>query len=153
MTTTAVNVSLHQRDFELGYFVRDFWHERSHPSTRGLHDSPLEIAPIVALYLLFVWIIGPWFMRDRKPYDLKRIMSVYNYINIVVNFVLFSGCLYYTRFSYECWLCQESSAPPRLVLLGTFPSPRPPCPDLAVSSSSRAASPVVSLPDHDKLIQ
>lgn len=123
MTTTAVNISLLAPDFELGYFVSDFWRDRSHPSTRGLHDSPFEIAPIVALYLLFVWLIGPWFMRDRKPYDLKNLMTVYNYVNIVVNFMLFSASMYYTRFSYECWLCQESSAPPRLIRLGKFLNP------------------------------
>lgn len=43
-----------------------------------LMSSPLPVVSIVLVYLVFVLKIGPTFMKDRKPYDLKRIMVAYN---------------------------------------------------------------------------
>lgn len=57
-----------------------------------LMSSPLPIASLIALYLVFVLKIGPTFMKDRKPYDLKKIMVIYN---------AFQVC-------FSIWLCSIS---------------------------------------------
>ncbi|XP_036323652.1 elongation of very long chain fatty acids protein 7 isoform X2 [Rhagoletis pomonella] len=57
-----------------------------------LMSSPGPVASIVALYLLFVLKIGPAYMRDRKPYDLKKVMVVYNAFQVV----------------FSIWMCRTS---------------------------------------------
>lgn len=48
-----------------------------------LMSNPFYIFAILAGYLLFVLKWGPQFMKDRKPYDLNRIMIIYNIIQII----------------------------------------------------------------------
>uniref|UniRef100_A0A0K8VDZ8 Elongation of very long chain fatty acids protein n=1 Tax=Bactrocera latifrons TaxID=174628 RepID=A0A0K8VDZ8_BACLA len=57
-----------------------------------LMSSPGPVVSIVGLYLLFVLKIGPAYMRDRKPYDLKKVMVIYN---------AFQVC-------YSMWMCRTS---------------------------------------------
>ncbi|XP_037930402.1 elongation of very long chain fatty acids protein 7-like [Teleopsis dalmanni] len=57
-----------------------------------LMSSPAPVVSIVAVYLLFVLKIGPAFMKNRKPYDLKKIMVIYN---------AFQVC-------YSIWMCRTS---------------------------------------------
>lgn len=58
-----------------------------------LMSSPGPVFSIVAVYLLFVLKIGPAFMKNRKPYQLKNIMIVYN---------AFQVC-------YSIWMCRTVS--------------------------------------------
>lgn len=58
-----------------------------------LMSSPGPVVSIVGLYLLFVLKIGPAYMRDRKPYDLKKVMVIYN---------AFQVC-------YSMWMCRTVS--------------------------------------------
>uniref|UniRef100_W8AWR6 Elongation of very long chain fatty acids protein n=1 Tax=Ceratitis capitata TaxID=7213 RepID=W8AWR6_CERCA len=53
-----------------------------------LMNSPGPVVSIVALYLLFVLKIGPAYMRDRKPYDLKKAMVVYNAFQVCFSIYL-----------------------------------------------------------------
>lgn len=46
-------------------------------------SNPFPMFAILATYLLFVLKWGPAFMKNRKPYDLTRIMIVYNIIQII----------------------------------------------------------------------
>jgi len=57
-----------------------------------LMSSPAPVVSIVLLYLAFVLKIGPNFMKDRKPYDLKKLMVVYN---------AFQVC-------FSIWMCRTS---------------------------------------------
>uniref|UniRef100_A0A1A9V750 Elongation of very long chain fatty acids protein n=2 Tax=Glossina TaxID=44049 RepID=A0A1A9V750_GLOAU len=57
-----------------------------------LMSSPGPVLTIVMIYLLFVLKIGPALMKNRKPYNLKTVMIVYN---------AFQVC-------YSIWMCRRS---------------------------------------------
>ena len=38
-------------------------------------------------YVLFSYVIGPWIMRDRKPYNFKSLIIIYNIVQVI-------GCCY-----------------------------------------------------------
>jgi hypothetical protein len=44
---------------------------------------------IIALYLYFVNIAGPRFMKDRKPYQMKVTLIVYNFLQVLVSVYIF----------------------------------------------------------------
>jgi hypothetical protein len=50
------------------------------PRSRGwllLNNSPIQVWCLTALYLTFVWL-GPKVMRNRAPFNLQKLMFVYN---------------------------------------------------------------------------
>lgn len=49
-----------------------------------LMGSPLNVVAIVGLYLLFVLKWGPKFMENRKPFNIDKILIVYNAIQIAI---------------------------------------------------------------------
>lgn len=58
-----------------------------------LMSSPGPVVAVVMVYLMFVLKIGPEYMKNRKPMDLKRIMVLYN---------AFQVC-------YSIWMCRTVS--------------------------------------------
>ncbi|XP_055848572.1 elongation of very long chain fatty acids protein AAEL008004 isoform X2 [Episyrphus balteatus] len=53
-------------------------------------DNPLPTFGLVGLYLSWVLVVGPMFMRDRKPFQLRQTLIVYNAFQ-----VLLSGYMFY----------------------------------------------------------
>lgn len=57
-----------------------------------LTSTPYPVITILAVYLLFVLKIGPWFMAHKNPYVLKTVMRVYNIVQVLYNLhVLLKG--------------------------------------------------------------
>lgn len=50
-----------------------------------LGHGPWRIVGMVGLYLLFVLRIGPQIMQRKQPFDLRRLVRVYNFFNIIFN--------------------------------------------------------------------
>lgn len=101
------------------YELQQLIDKYGHPSSRGRYNSMLfHLIAVISIYLMFVMDIGPQFMRNRKPYDLRVIMKYYNYVNIAVNAAIVIVGLFLTRGMYECWWCQETSSPQWLMSLG-----------------------------------
>ncbi len=49
-------------------------------------DSPVPTVALSASYVLFVTVIGPRMMRDRKPFEnLKMYMQVYNVVSVAIS--------------------------------------------------------------------
>lgn len=59
------------------------------PSAFFLATSPWPMAVIVAFYMMFVLKLGRKFMAERKAYDLRAVLKVYNLIQIAFNALLF----------------------------------------------------------------
>ncbi|XP_017082565.1 elongation of very long chain fatty acids protein 7 [Drosophila eugracilis] len=57
-----------------------------------LMSSPAPVVGVVLVYLAFVLKIGPEYMKNRKPMDLKRIMVFYNAFQVL----------------YSIWMCRTS---------------------------------------------
>ena len=51
-----------------------------------LMNSPLPTVALCALYFFIVKSVGPRFMRDRKPFDLKNTIIVYNLFQVFGRF-------------------------------------------------------------------
>lgn len=49
-----------------------------------MSNNPALIVGILSTYWMFVYKIGPTWMRDRKPYDPKALLQLYNIIQVVV---------------------------------------------------------------------
>nr|XP_014096448.1 elongation of very long chain fatty acids protein-like [Bactrocera oleae] len=50
-----------------------------------LLGSPVPIIALTLAYLAIVLVIGPIFMRNRKPYNIKKVILVYNFLQIIGN--------------------------------------------------------------------
>lgn len=50
-----------------------------------LGHGPGRLIGMVGVYLLFVLRVGPQLMRKKEPFDLRRIVRVYNFANIIMN--------------------------------------------------------------------
>lgn len=67
-------------------------HSRLDPRTNDwpLIKSPVPGLTILGLYLYFVNSWGPRFMKDRKPYQFKNTLLVYNFVQVLISVYLFT---------------------------------------------------------------
>uniref|UniRef100_A0A4W3KHL5 Elongation of very long chain fatty acids protein n=1 Tax=Callorhinchus milii TaxID=7868 RepID=A0A4W3KHL5_CALMI len=97
----------------------DEWLKDADPRVEDwpLMSSPLPQTIIIGAYIYFVTSFGPKFMENRKPFNLKQIMIVYNF-----SLVLFSIYMCYeflmsgwaTGYSFHCDIVDYSSSPQAL---------------------------------------
>lgn len=57
----------------------DFW----------LVNTPIPILGILGMYYYFVTDFGPKFMKDRDPFNLKKVLIVFNIGQILLNGFIF----------------------------------------------------------------
>ena len=82
----------------------------------SLRDQRIENWPLMqsivptlvlsGLYLIICMFIGPAFMKNRKPYELKNLMQGYNILQVVLSaYIFYEGCVtgWLTHYS---WVCQ-----------------------------------------------
>ncbi|XP_057338192.1 elongation of very long chain fatty acids protein 7-like [Microplitis mediator] len=70
-----------------------------------LMSSPFPIAIILAGYLSFVLLIGPLYMKKRRPYTLHKVMIYYNIFIAFSSLLVFLGLLtsgFTTKLSWGC---------------------------------------------------
>lgn len=70
-------------DFAYFYCSRLFTDKRT--DDFWLVNTPFPVLGILGLYYYFVTDFGPRFMKDRPPFELKRIMILYNIGQILLN--------------------------------------------------------------------
>ncbi|XP_046865435.1 uncharacterized protein LOC6638175 isoform X2 [Drosophila willistoni] len=63
------------------------------PNPLPLLDSPWPILLILSSYLIFVLKVGRIYMENRQPYKLKRVLRVYNLLQVLYNAICF-GVVY-----------------------------------------------------------
>lgn len=84
-----------------------------------LMDRPLTIIAISAIYVFLVKYAGPKFMQDRKPFELNRLMVVYNFFQIFFNIWLFREALlggWWNRYNFRCEPADPSPTGDRMAL-------------------------------------
>jgi len=92
----------------INYVYHDFFEETGDPRLKHypLMNGPWSTLALIALYLYVVKILGPNLMRDRKPYNPKGIMIIYNFLMVAASgWMFFEGCLL-TNFGLDLWCCQ-----------------------------------------------
>ncbi|KOX67486.1 Elongation of very long chain fatty acids protein 7, partial [Melipona quadrifasciata] len=70
-----------------------------------LMSSPFPLLGIICLYLLFVLRLGPFCMKNRKPFNLNKLMICYNISMATASGTVFYGLLtsgFTTKFSLGC---------------------------------------------------
>ena len=56
-------------------------------------ENPILNTISVLFYLYIVKIAGPAFMKDRKPYEFRRILFVYNMVLVALSQIVYlHGC-------------------------------------------------------------
>lgn len=51
-------------------------------------SGPGPLMILLITYVYFSVFVGPRYMRDRKPYDLKNVLIVYNAIQVIFSIYL-----------------------------------------------------------------
>uniref|UniRef100_A0A3B3TGW0 Elongation of very long chain fatty acids protein 7 n=1 Tax=Paramormyrops kingsleyae TaxID=1676925 RepID=A0A3B3TGW0_9TELE len=94
----------------------DEWIKDADPRTGNwlLMSSPLPQTIIIAAYIYFVSSLGPRLMENRKPFDLKQVLIVYNFSVVAFSLYmcyefLMSG--WATGYSFRCDLVDYSNSP------------------------------------------
>lgn len=59
-------------------------------------DNPLPTLAISTSYLLFLWL-GPQYMKNREPFQLRKTLIVYNFSMVFLNFFIFKEVVYYWK--------------------------------------------------------
>lgn len=52
-------------------------------------DNPIPTIALVLAYLAYVLVIGPLYMRDRKPFQLKNTLIYYNAFQVILSGYMF----------------------------------------------------------------
>lgn len=98
----------------LNWVLYDFWQDNGQPFSSHLplvKSPPWTIVSIIGVYLLFVYKIGPGWMRNRQPYEMKSVITAYNIFHIACNGVLGTIALILTHGTYDCWTCKTTGDP------------------------------------------
>ncbi|TRY62206.1 hypothetical protein TCAL_01455 [Tigriopus californicus] len=77
-------------------------------------STPWPTVALSAAYVYLVTIWGPRFMKDRKPYELKMPIQIYNIIQVVLSaYIVYEACVSGWTNHYS-WVCQpvETSSDP-----------------------------------------
>ncbi|KAK7862880.1 hypothetical protein R5R35_011592 [Gryllus longicercus] len=85
-----------------------------------LITRPFTVLGLVAAYALFVKRLGPWIMRDRKPFELKTTLIVYNVLQIIANIYIFymlASQFWFTTYSWWCEPIDTSNSPSALEMI------------------------------------
>lgn len=53
-------------------------------------STPWPVLTILTVYLLFVIKLGPNMMKNREPFNIKRIMMIYNLVQTLYNIFIIS---------------------------------------------------------------
>ncbi|KAF2901140.1 hypothetical protein ILUMI_05046 [Ignelater luminosus] len=70
-------------------------------SAYPLMDIPLLSACILGFYHYFIFKLGPRIMQNRPPFDLERVLVVFNLVQIIACFYLVVQGVRYTLFKYN----------------------------------------------------
>ncbi|XP_018574307.1 elongation of very long chain fatty acids protein AAEL008004-like [Anoplophora glabripennis] len=102
-----------------GYFF--LFDELSDPRAREyvLGSSPIVPIIFIASYLYFIYVAGPKFMANRKPFRLKSVLIIYNLSQVIANLILLYVAMQDVfRMNLRCNLVDYSQSPEAKRVLG-----------------------------------
>lgn len=71
-----------------------------------LVSSPGPVLMIIVTYIYFCVSAGPRYMKDKKPYDLKNILIIYNFIQVLLScYLVYEGLMAGWLYEYS-FICQ-----------------------------------------------
>lgn len=96
------------------YVLYDFWEMFHNPELNKyalFNGGPWLITLFVGSYLYFVKVKGPKMMENRKAYDLKPLIRLYNFGMVIFNAYLFYHASPFLNFGLYCWGCKQAIQP------------------------------------------
>ncbi|XP_072758486.1 very long chain fatty acid elongase 7 [Anoplolepis gracilipes] len=85
--------------------------------------SPLPGLALLGFYIYFVYNLGPRLMSKRQPFQLNRILQIYNLLQIIINAYIFYRALdlgWLRDFSYFCEPVDYSHTPKAIEITKTM---------------------------------
>ncbi|XP_050499386.1 elongation of very long chain fatty acids protein-like [Diabrotica virgifera virgifera] len=79
-----------------------------------LMSSPFYTLAICLFYVYIVKVLGPKFMENRKPFELKKVLVIYNLFQVIFSTWLFyESCVagWFSHYSYRCQPVDYSQQP------------------------------------------
>ncbi|XP_053674777.1 elongation of very long chain fatty acids protein 4-like [Anopheles nili] len=111
-TTSNIGESLQLQFEQLYTFLVEDLSDKRTAHLPFLHSPAWPVSVLIVYFLLvFYWI--PKFMRDRKPYDLRRLMMAYNVFQVAVCYCLIRQLIRHGwtfRYLYTCELVDYSDS-------------------------------------------
>lgn len=89
-------LSLHSCIWLVSYLLLD-----SRTETWLLMSSPLPQTIIIAAYIYFVTSLGPRIMENRKAFDLKGVLIIYNFSVVALSLYM----CYEVKVKFSIWTC------------------------------------------------
>ncbi|CAG2118583.1 unnamed protein product, partial [Medioppia subpectinata] len=89
------------------YILHDYWAEETDDRLkeyRLLKGGPELFLSIMLFWLLFVTKLGPNYMKDRKPFVLREIIMIYNFILVVINVYFVYAAIGWLDYGRKSWL-------------------------------------------------
>lgn len=68
-------------------------------------DTPIPTAAFIIAYLAWVVVIGPLFMRDRKPFSLRNTLIYYNAFQVLLSAYMFYEVNNHQALTYQLARC------------------------------------------------
>ncbi|XP_016975596.1 elongation of very long chain fatty acids protein F [Drosophila rhopaloa] len=69
-------------------------------------SSHWPVLIILSTYMVLIKVVGPLFMQNRKPYDLRGAIKAYNIVQILYNIVLLGWIVYFMlgpgNYNFKC---------------------------------------------------
>lgn len=106
------------QNFQMAYVIAstydafvDVIDENGDPRVKDhfLMSGPLPTLMICLTYVIIVKYLGPKFMENRKPFDLKNTMIVYNVFQVILSSYLFTEVRNFKIISrINCWTFKSS---------------------------------------------
>ncbi|KAG9508565.1 Elongation of very long chain fatty acids protein, partial [Fragariocoptes setiger] len=95
------------------YVYQGFWDQHGDPRVKQypmFGGGPWPVIVACLLYLYFVKVLGPQLMHDRKPFDLKNPIRLYNLFMVAVNvYGVIQGCRL-LNYGLDIWGCRPINA-------------------------------------------
>ncbi len=87
----------------ISYYLDDFWTEYGDPRVAHLLLMGSMRSPLFILlgYLIWVLALGPFLMSTRRPFELKRLLLLYNLFMTLMNGYFLYNVFIYWRFVVE----------------------------------------------------
>jgi len=87
-----------------------------------LMSSPLPTIGICLTYILIVKKIGPYFMKDRQPYDIRIPMIIYNFLMVIISAMIvyyFTAYAWFKNYSFTCQPVDYSNSSDAILIAKT----------------------------------
>lgn len=86
------------------FILYDYWEENGDPRSKDfwlVKGGPSEFILFILFYLFFCLRLGPYLMRNHRPFQLRHLMLFYNISTVLLNVYFFISSLHHLNYGIE----------------------------------------------------